>query len=179
MKNILKNLLILIASLLSSNVIAQKEFDLDSVLKIERRDMIIMDIDSYLNKKCEYGEKIYRLNESQKILLIIENLEREINNGGFNQFYWNSSGNYANETIDALIKIGANKTAEIVKKANSEFKNGVVPKDRTKRQNELELIENKAEENWSNLDSEFYQYNEDLTELLIAFVLKHKLDFEK
>ena len=48
--------------------------------------MIVMEIDTYLNKKCEYGEKIDRLNESQKILLIVENLEREINNGGFHQF---------------------------------------------------------------------------------------------
>ena len=146
---------------------------------MERRDMIITEIDIYLNEKCEYGEKIDRLNESQKILLIIKNLEREINNGGFNQFYWNSSGDYANETIGALVNIGANKTAEIVKKANSEFNNGTVPKGRIERQNELELIENKAEENWNNLDLTFYGYNEDLTELLIAFVIKNKEDFEK
>ena len=175
----LKKFLILIASLFSANASSQMEFDLGSVLKIERRDMIVMEIDSYLNKKCAHGEKIDKLNESQKILWIIENLEREINNGGFHQFYWNSSGNYANETIDALIQIGAEKTAEIVKKANSEFKNGSVPKDRVKRHNELQLIRNKAEENWNNLDSEFYEYNDDLTEMLIVFVLKNKSDFEK
>jgi hypothetical protein len=175
----LKKLLIFIASLFLANASSQTKFDLDKVLKIERRDMIVVEIDSYLNKKCEYGQKIDRLNESQKAILIVENLEREINNGGFNQFYWNSSGNYANETIDALIKIGANKTAEIVKKANSEFKNGIVPKDREKRQDELELIEDKAKENWNNLDSEFYEYNDDLTELLITFVIKNKSDFEK
>lgn len=146
---------------------------------MERRDMIVMEIDTYLNKKCEYGEKIDGLNESQKVLLIVENLEREINNGGFHQFYFNSSGNYANETIDALTKIGANKTVEIVKKANLEFKKGVVPKDRVKRQNELELIKEKAEENWNKCDLEFYEYNDDLTELLMVFVLKHKSDFEK
>lgn len=175
----MKRLLIFIASLFSANASSQTEFDLDKVLKMERRDMIVMEIDTYLNKKCEYREKIDRLNESQKILLIVENLEREINNGGFHQFYWNSSGDYANETINALIRIGANKTAEIVKKANSEFKNGSVPKDRAERQNELELIEEKAEENWNKCDSEFYEYQDDLTELLIAFVIKNKLDFEK
>ncbi len=35
--------------------------------------MIVMEIDTYLNTKSEYGEKIDRLNESQKILLIVEN----------------------------------------------------------------------------------------------------------
>jgi len=175
----LKKLLIFIASLFSINVSSQTEFDIDKVLKLEMRDKIVTEIDIYLNKKCEYGEKVNLLNNSQKVLWIIENLEREINNGGFNQFYWNSSGNYANETIDALILIEAYKTAEIVKKANSEFKNGSVPKDRAERQNELELIEENAEENWNNLDSEFYEYNDDLTELLIAFVINNKSDFEK
>ena len=175
----MKKLLIFIASLFSINASSQTEFDIDKVLKLESRDKIVTEIDTYLNKKCEYGEKVNLLNNSQKILWIIENLEREINNGGFNQFYWNSSGNYANETIDALILIEAYKTAEIVKKANSEFKNGSVPKDRAERQNELELIEENAEENWNNLDSEFYEYNDDLTELLIAFVINNKSDFEK
>ena len=136
--NPLKKLLRFILSLFSANASSQTEFDLDKVLKIERRDMIVIEIDTYLNEKCEYGEKIDRLNESQKTLLFIENLEREINNGGFNQFYWNLSGDYANETVDALIKIRANKTAEIVKKANSEFKDAAVPKDQTERQNKLE-----------------------------------------
>ncbi len=175
----MKKLLIFIASLFSINASSQTGFDIDKVLKLERRDKIVTEIDTYLNKKCEYGEKVNLLNNSQKVLWIIENLEREINNGGFNQFYWNSSGNYANETIDALILIEAYKTAEIVKKANSEFKNGSVPKDRAERQNELELIEENAEENWNNLDSEFYEYNDDLTELLIAFVINNKSDFEK
>ena len=175
----MKKLLIFIASLFSINASSQTEFDIDKVLKLESRDKIVTEIDTYLNKKCEYGEKVNLLNNSQKVLWIIENLEREINNGGFNQFYWNSSGNYVNETIDALILIEAYKTAEIVKKANSEFKNGSVPKDRAERQNELELIEVNAEENWNNLDSEFYEYNDDLTELLIAFVINNKSDFEK
>jgi len=108
--------------------------------------MIVMEIDSYLNEKSEYGEKIEKLNSSQQTFFFIENLAREINNGGFNQFYFNSTGDFSQETVTALLEIGANKTAEIVKRANSEFKNGIVPKDRTERQNELELIEEKAKE---------------------------------
>lgn len=175
----MKKLLTFIASLFSANVSSQTEFDLDRVLKMGRRDMIVMEIDAYLKKKCNYGDEIDLLNESQKTLLIVENLEREINNGGFHQFYWNSSGDYANETIDALIKIGANKTVKIVKKGNLEFKNGTVPKDRAERQNELKLVEEKAEENWNKCDSEFYEYQDNLTELLIAFVIENKADFEK
>ena len=69
---------------------------------MDREDMIVMEIDTYLNEKSKYGEEMEKLNSSQRVLLIIENLEREINNGGFDQFYWNSSGDYAMETINAL-----------------------------------------------------------------------------
>ena len=175
----LKKILVFISSLFFANSNAQTEFDLEKALKIERRDMIVMKIDTYLNSKFEYGENIEKLNPSQRTFLFVENLEREINNGGFNQFYFNSSGDFSQETVNALLEIGAKKTAEIVKKANSEFKNGIVPKDRTERQNELELIEEKAEENWNKCDSEFYEYQDNLTELLIAFVIKNKSEFKK
>jgi hypothetical protein len=175
----LKKLLLFISSLFFASANAQSEFDLEKVLKIERRDMIVMEIDSYLNKKSEYGEKIEKLNSSQRAFLFVENLEREINNGGFNQFYFNSSGDFSEETVNALLEIGAKNTAEIIKKANSEFKDGIVPKDRTERQTELELIEENAEENWNKCDSEFYEYQDDLTELLITFVIKNKAEFKK
>ncbi len=175
----LKKLLLFISSLFFVNANAQSEFDLEKTLKIERRDMIVMEIDTYLNEKSNYGENIEKLNSSQQTFLFVENLEREINNGGFNQFYFNSSGDFSQETVNALLEIGAKKTAEIIKKANSEFKSGIVPKDRTERQTELELIEKNAEENWNKCDSEFYEYKDDLTELLIAFVIKNKTEFKK
>jgi hypothetical protein len=175
----LKKTFVFISSLFFANANAQTEFDLEKVLKIEKRDLIVMKIDTYLNSKSEYGDNIEKLNPFQRIFLFVENLEREINNGGFNQFYSNSSGNFSQETVNALLEIRAEKTAEIVKKANSEFKSENVPKDRTERQNELELIGGKAEKNWNKCDSEFYEYQDNLTELLIAFVIKNKSEFKK
>lgn len=107
---------------------------------MNREDLIVMEIASYLNEKSNYGEEIEKLNSSQRLLIIVENLEGEVNNGGFDQFYFNSSGNHANETVDALKKIGAFNTAKLVKMANDEFPNGIVPKDRTKRQDVLDSI---------------------------------------
>ena len=78
-----------------------------------------------------------------------------------------------------MTEIEAKRTAEIVKKANSEFIDGIVPKDRAKRLEELRLIEGKAEKNWNDYNTEFYKYDDNLTELLVAFVLKNKSDFEK
>lgn len=154
---------------------------------MDREDLIVMEIDSYLNQKSNYGEEMNKLNSSQKTLVIIENLEREVNNGGFHQFYLNSSGDYANETIEALKNIGAKKLVEIVRKANSEFPNGIVPKDRGKRIKTLKLIEKKSTENWNELDLKFYGPNketgkieiENTSILLIEFIKANKSDFEK
>ncbi|GAA4272940.1 DMP19 family protein [Aquimarina gracilis] len=174
----MKNPLLIILSLCFVYSNAQ-EFDLDKVLKIENQNTIVIKIASYLNKKSQYGKKIEKLNSSQKTFLIVENLEREINNGGFIQFYFNSSGDFSQETVKALLEIGAKKTAQIVKKANAAFKNGIVPKNRIERQNELILIEKKAKKNWDQCDSEFYQYHDNLTKLLITYVIKNKTEFKK
>lgn len=175
----MKKILVFISSLFFANTNAQTEFDLEKVLKIERRDIIVMKIDIYLNSKSEYGENIENLNLFQRTFLFVGNLEREINNGGFKQFYFNSSGDFSQETVDALLLVGAKKTAEILKKANSEFKSGIIPKDRTERQNVLKEIQKIAQENWNKYDSEFYEYHENLTELLISYVIKNKTEFIK
>jgi len=158
---------------------SNKKFDLSELLKNKNSTEKILAIDTYINEKSKYGENIEKLNSCQKTFLFIENLEREINNGGFNQFYFNSSRDFSQETLDALLEIKAQKTAKIVKKANSEFKNGIVPKDRIERLNELELIEEKAEETWNKCDSDFYKYVDNIAELLIDFVIKNKSKFEK
>ncbi|EDM45100.1 hypothetical protein SCB49_03229 [unidentified eubacterium SCB49] len=138
----------------------------------------IMEIDERLNKISDYGNNLSTLNTSQQVVLIIENLEREINNGGFNLFYSNSSGNHAHITVEYLKKIGADKTAELVEKANLEWPNNNVPKDRTERQAILKKIEHKADQVWEDCGQLFYKYEDDIPYLLMKFVNANRTDFE-
>jgi len=154
----------------------KQEFNLAKILKKDDETDIVLAIDDYLNLKSNYCDKIEVLNEAQRTFVFVENLEKEINNGGFNQFYFNSSGDYSHETVDALLKIGANRTADIIKTANSQFPENTVPTDRGKRQEILEQIEDVADEIWDNCDTEFYEYEDNITELLIEFVKKNKDD---
>lgn len=154
------------------------KFDLDKILSGERFGIAISQIDLRLNKISNFGENLDVLNTSQRLVVIIENLEREINNGGFNQFYYNSSGEYANETVHLLKKVGANRTAEIVEEANREWENGFVPKERTKRRQVLERIEIKTDSVWSKCDTEFLEYEDDISGRLIEFVKNNRQDFK-
>ncbi len=155
-----------------------KKPNLDKVFLEKESEKAIMEIDEWLNEISEYGQNLSKLNSSQQLVIVIENLEREINNGGFNQFYLNSSGNHSKETISYLNKIGANKTAEIVEKANSEWPNKQVPKDRIERIAILETIVEKAEPVWEECDQIFYEYQDDIAGLLMNFVKKNRADFE-
>ncbi|MDH0449508.1 MULTISPECIES: DMP19 family protein [unclassified Shewanella] len=96
---------------------------------------------------------------------LIEVLEAEINNGGFDQFFFNSAGDYTEETIQALVKIGANHTADIVRRAASKFPNDMPPKDRGARQELLEDISPDSDA-FEEFDEEFLAYEDDLTSLV-------------
>lgn len=172
----MKQALLLILSFFFFKSNSQEKLSLESILKLEP-DEIIMKIDDYINKLSKYGDNIESLNPFQKSFFLIENFEKEINNGGFNQFYFNSSGNYSLETVDALYKIGAKKTAKIVEIANSKFPNKLVPKNWEERQN-VSIIIDENIELWNEQDKAFYKSEENITELLIQFIIKNKTDFE-
>ena len=53
----------------------------------------------------------------ERTVLAIEGLEREVNNGGYSQFFTNSSGQYAPIIVDCLLRIQCPKTAALTQKA--------------------------------------------------------------
>lgn len=178
-KNILTILIIaiLISSCGQTNNKGQVKIDIDKILIIEDETTAIIELDSKLNEISNYGEEIEKLTESQKIVLFVENLEREINNGGFNQFFFNSSGDFTHETVAALKTIKAFKTADIVTKSISVWPNQDVPKDRARRQDILEQIESQGNPIWNECDEEFYKYQDNIVTLLLDYVKSNKQEF--
>ena len=63
-------------------------------------------------------ESIKSWNKSRQAIYLIWWLEAEVNNGGFNEFYFNTNGKYNNYLPEALELVGANKLAELTKAAN-------------------------------------------------------------
>lgn len=139
------------------------------------KNALILDTFSAIDEKCEYGDTMEKLNEHERIFYITQILEQEINNGGFSQFFYNSSGDYSNEIVDAVTKIGAYKTAEICKKALAVF-NGKVPTDREERQNLLESLT--CEDIFDKCDNAFYDYEDDLEALNYAYIMKYRKFFQ-
>ena len=99
---------------------------------------------------------------------LVDDLETEVNNGGFDQFFFNSAGDFTEETIQALIKIGAIHTAAIVKKAASLFPGGMPPTDRNSRQALLEKVSPDSDA-FDAFDDEFFAYEDDLASLVSSY----------
>ena len=141
------------------------------ILKKMSGNKAIMAIDNLLSPI--FYSKPEKLSDEEKTIVYIEELEREVNNGGFSQFFFNSSGDYTEELIQALKKIGSTKFLKLVESAKAEFPNSYVPKDRKERQGILGSIEEKANPVWNALDSEFYKYEEDIYTLMLAYISKN------
>lgn len=124
-------------------------------------------VDPITDKYLEAG--IDQLNQHEIIVFSVWRLEAEVNNGGFRQFFWNSSGDLAEETVDSLMKLGAPETASIVQAAIANFGDHGVPKDRERRQVVLEELEQAGRLKLDSLDSEFYTYPDNLELLMYTY----------
>jgi len=102
---------------------------------------------------------------------LIRDLEAEINNGGFDQFFFNSSGDKTAETIAALEVIGASHTAGIVRNAAARFPGGMPPTDRDERQNLLAGSVSPDSDAFEDEDAAFLEYRDDLESLAAAYAV--------
>lgn len=110
------------------------------------------------------------LSPAEQVFRAIWDLESDVNNGGFDQYFFNSSGDTAFAVVDALKAIGAQETARIVAEANGMFPGSSPPRDRDKRQVLLDALGPEQKAALERLDAEFFRYPDSLTELLHEYV---------
>ena len=90
----------------------------DELLSLEgryRTDSLVLVFEQALDQKAT-REGSQSLSDEERIVLAVEALEREVNNGGYEQFFL-SSGEYAPIIVGALARIGCRRTAAITQKA--------------------------------------------------------------
>jgi hypothetical protein len=122
-------------------------------------------------------ETVLSWSPSRQAIYFIWSLDGEVNNGGFNQWYYNSSGQFAKFTPDALKLVGANEFADLVMKANNIYK--IENEKITKHQDgTIEGFSKSYEDNpLGELDSVYYALKEDLQQLQIEYIRKNKTQF--
>lgn len=130
------------------------------------------------NYEKEY-ETVMTWNKSRQAIYLIWLLEAEVNNGGYNQFYFNSSGQFYKELPAALKLVSANKFADLTERANKIYETENI--EITKHQDgTIEGFSKSYEDNPLNeLDDEFYELyqNENLHYIQVNYIRKNKNDF--
>jgi len=131
--------------------------DLDYVLQV-----ITPWIDQYISQGPD------ALSERKLVGVGVWTLDAEVNNGGFLQYYFNSRGRLAKQTVKALRSIGARDTAGALEAANAEIPCWPLPENREER---IEILEQVAERaRFATLETEYYQQNEDRIHLLAQYL---------
>lgn len=75
-----------------------------------RVDSIVLAFEAALQDKEEPSP-------AERVILSVEAIEREVNNGGFNQFFVNSSCEFAPYIVESFHSIGCPQTAELCQRA--------------------------------------------------------------
>lgn len=109
----------------------------------------------------------------EQVLRVIWQLEGDVNNGGFDQYYFNPWSEFAFAAVDAFKAVGADRTADIVARANAVFPCDHPPRNRALRIKLQNALPEAAFATLDALDKEFYAQPDDLPQLLLAYVLRH------
>jgi hypothetical protein len=96
-------------------------------------------------------------------------VEAEVNNGGFNQYYWNTGGCFAAEAVTAFRFFGAHEHAALMQEANAVRAAEADAISEFEEQGTLEAFSESYEvSKLGPLDERFYQLGEGLSTLRIA-----------
>ena len=152
----------------------------------EKKEELIYYYTHKIRSTDHYGEASFaNMPKPLQVAYLINTLESEVNNGGYLQFFTNSSGRYTVETLGALEAVGAKhnhgllqNAIEILRKHGEDTGN-LNEKINGKNLHEFidlkELYSNSdLQEEMYELDKEFYKNKEDLSTLKMNYIEKHK-----
>lgn len=120
------------------------------------------DEDLNSNEPQVFLKRFSELSEPQKVLFPVYWLESEVCNGGFHQFFNNSTGILAPEAVAGFRSIGLTDFADSIEEAMSFFGSSY-PREREKREYLLNLFDEENEDTWDP----FIEINDKFDELRV------------
>lgn len=117
------------------------------------------------------------LNEVERVVVLVSWVKFEVALGGLDTFYYNSAGDQAVPTVDALEAVGATRAAKALRAANALFPGGSPPRDREKRFDGLVAVRELPNEPLEILEREFD--TGELFSQLCAFMEAHAAELSE
>jgi hypothetical protein len=151
-----------------TSVIGKSLADFDQIEDVHER---YLEMGSYLTDKAiELGEDSYT--EQERVIRLVWNLESEVNNGGFDQYFFNSTGDFAAETLVHLKAMGAMEYHNSLKSAVDLVFDGGVPEEREKRWEVLGKLTDEQREKLDAIDSDFCKILDPIEQCVIDYLLR-------
>jgi hypothetical protein len=148
----------------------------DELIALEgkyRIDSLVLAFEQAIDQKAaRVGDE--EVTDEERIILAIEALEREVNNGGYGQFFVNSS-EYALMIVHALRRIDCPKTANVTQKALDIVQR--IPLTREEIEDGTWEENEERQEALSRCDNRYFERPENIEESLFAFIKanRHKI----
>jgi hypothetical protein len=137
-----------------------------------RNDSLVLAFEQALDQKAErVGEE--GLTHEERVILAVEALEREVNNGGYDQFFFNSSNEYTPIIVDALNRIDCPMVADLTQQAIDSL--GIEKPVSVDSINRLMANEDEDRDNrLFECDDRYHEIAGDLADPLLEFIKKNK-----
>ncbi|PSR14038.1 MAG: hypothetical protein DA408_09800 [Bacteroidetes bacterium] len=149
---------------------------IEKALRLPTEKAQILAIGQIVGQKIKGTDQFEYLTAAEKTFIYIDILEGAVGTGGFANFFYNSSGQFADEILAAYQTIGARHTAALLRSAIRLFPAAPVPKNLEQRQDIL-LAAPSYLDLWDDLDEAFHRCPDPIGALVIRFVVDHKGDF--
>jgi hypothetical protein len=116
---------------------------------------------------------------AERVVYMAYFLDAEVHNGGFDQYFFNSQGDYSAETVEALEAVGAARSAGLLRRARSVFKPEAPSPNRNARWEQMDRMPKEIRAQWQAMDAAYWAPGEDVMSLLCAYVRARPEAFER
>lgn len=162
----------------SNNDINRTTMKIEDILKIKDENDLVSNLTIHVNELCGFGEDMTKLNQYERVVYDVGNLDEEVQSGGFLSYFYSTSDYVRRykQLLKALNTIGARNTMDLLEKVEKKFPRGKIPIKLEYRQRILDEMEEK-DITFDEFDEVFWQYDENITNLIYNYVMKNKIRF--
>ncbi len=122
---------------------------------------------------AEYEQSLRSFSLAQRLIYALQWYDAEVNNGGHDQFYWNSTGIVWRDALAAYHAIGALGIADILQQSADRL-GGSPSLDRGERQQQMSDLA----PNFNDLDERFYaESSDDVDRQIMNYIRARPADF--
>jgi len=105
-------------------------------------------------------------------------LDAEVNNGGFNQYFFNSTGQFAKEALAGLTRLGAAEHAALTRQAIAVYEHRQPVIDSARQQGTTQAFSKTYEDDpFEPLDQQFFLLRTNVGALRVRFIRDHLGEF--